>query len=48
MLKYLYPDKNKWNTDVSTHIEALVNEYLPDISLKHIGFPKNWKELLKA
>ncbi len=48
MLKYLYPDKNKWNNDVSVRIEALVDEYLPDISLKHIGFPDNWKELLKA
>lgn len=48
MLKYLYPDKNKWNNDVSVRIEALVDEYLPDISLKHIGFPENWKELLKA
>lgn len=46
MLKYLYPDKEQWNTQVSTHIEALVEEYLPDISLVHIGFPENWKELL--
>lgn len=48
MLKYLYPDKSKWNSSVSISIEALVDEYLPDISLKHIGFPENWKELLKA
>lgn len=48
MLKYLYPDKNKWNSSVSIDIETLVDEYLPDISLKHIGFPENWKELLKA
>lgn len=46
MLKYLYPDKLKWNNEISTAIEALVEEYLPDISLKHIGFPENWKELL--
>lgn len=48
MLKYLYPDKSKWNSSVSISIEALIDEYLPDISLKHIGFPENWKELLKA
>ena len=48
MLKYLYPDKGKWNSSVSISIEALVDEYLSDISLKHIGFPENWKELLKA
>lgn len=48
MLKYLYPDKKKWNSDISVRIEKLIDEYLPDISLKHIGFPENWKELLKA
>ena len=48
MLKYLYPDKNKWNNEVSVNLESLIEEYLPDISLKHIGFPENWKELLKA
>lgn len=48
MLKYLYPDKDKWNNEVSIALESLIEEYLPDISLKHIGFPENWKELLKA
>ena len=48
MLKYLYPDKSKWNSSVYISIETLVDEYLPYISLKHIGFPENWKELLKA
>lgn len=48
MLKYLYPNKSKWNSSVSISIEALIDEYLPDISLKHIGFPANWKELLKV
>ena len=48
MLKYLYPDKSKWNSSVYISIETLDDEYLPDISLKHIGFPENWKELLKA
>ena len=48
MLKYLYPDKSNWISSVYISIETLVDEYLPDISLKHIGFPENWKELLKA
>lgn len=48
MLKHLYPDKQKWNNDIAVSIETLIEEYLPDISLKHIGFPPNWKELLKA
>lgn len=48
MLKYLYPDKTHWNSKVLIGIETLVKEYLPDISLKHIGFPENWEDLLKA
>ena len=46
MLKQLYPDKEKWDSRVFTNIEALINEYLPDISLIHIGFPNDWKHLL--
>lgn len=46
MLKYLYPDKSVWNARFAIEISALVNEYLPDISLKHIGFPENWNSLL--
>ena len=48
MLKYLYPDKIKWNNNISINIETLVDEYLPDISLKHIGFPETWKKFLKS
>lgn len=48
MLKYLYPDKNFWNTKFVIGIEMLIKEYLPDISLKHIGFPENWEALLRA
>jgi abortive infection bacteriophage resistance protein len=48
MLKYLYPDKQRWNSHILVEIETLVTEYLPDISLKHIGFPSDWKNILKA
>lgn len=48
MLKYLYPDKNVWNAKFVIEIETLIKEYLPDISLKHIGFPENWEELLRV
>ena len=48
MLKYMYPDKHIWNTKFVIRIETLVKEYLPDISLKHIGFPKNWEEQLRV
>jgi abortive infection bacteriophage resistance protein len=48
MLKYLYPDKQRWNSHILVEIETLVTEYLPDISLKHIGFPSDWENILKA
>lgn len=48
MLKYLYPDKEIWNNRFVNEIETLINEYQSDISLKHIGFPVNWKELLRV
>jgi abortive infection bacteriophage resistance protein len=48
MLKYLYPDKQRWNSNVFIEIDTLISEFLPDISLKHVGFPANWKELLKV
>ncbi|MDD3142345.1 MAG: Abi family protein [Lachnospiraceae bacterium] len=46
MLKLLYVDNEKWNSNVVTGIEALIEEFEEDIFLKHIGFPTNWKELL--
>jgi abortive infection bacteriophage resistance protein len=48
MLKYLYPNAQEWNGRILGELEALIEEYLPDISLKHIGFPqKQWQELLR-
>ena len=46
MLKHLYPDIKHWNNHIVTGIEALIQEYQSDISLKHIGFPNNWEEIL--
>ncbi|MCC8196522.1 MAG: Abi family protein [Ruminococcus sp.] len=46
VLKELYPMKNRWNSNVAAEISALVDEYSEDISLRHIGFPENWRELL--
>lgn len=48
MLKYLYPDKNEWKSRFIAELEALIEEYASDISLKHIGFPDNWRELLNT
>ena len=46
MLKFLYPDPNKWNQEVLPSISALFEEYRGDIELEHIGFPDNWDKLL--
>lgn len=48
MLKNMFPDREIWNSRFATEIETLINEYLPDISLRHIGFPENWNDLLFA
>lgn len=48
VLKYLYPDQSAWNRTFRTEIAALIEAYLPDISLSHIGFPENWYALLSA
>lgn len=47
MLKYLYPNRQEWARRILPELEALVEEYLPDISLRHIGFPENWQQLLE-
>ncbi len=47
MLKKLYPDREKWNSKPLIELKVLIEEYSTDISLKHIGFPQNWEEILK-
>lgn len=46
MLRWLFPDKEKWNTGVLTELKALIEAYEQDISLNHIGFPTEWEALL--
>lgn len=46
VLKYLYPVPEKWGSRFVIPLKALIEEYDNDISLKHIGFPKNWEFLL--
>lgn len=48
MLKFLYPDRDRWNYEVFPAIAALIGEYHGDIFLEHIGFPQNWEDLLLA
>lgn len=46
VLKNLYPTPQKWNTKFVEPLKAMFEQYEGDISLKHIGFPQNWEELL--
>ena len=47
MLKLLYINKARWNTDFVLSLNALIIEYRNDICFAHIGFPENWQELLE-
>ena len=42
VLKLLYPDKDEWNNSFLVELNSIVEEYEHDISLKHIGFPRDW------
>ena len=46
VLKYLYPSPDKWHSKFVIPLKAIIEQYDKDISLKHIGFPENWEELL--
>ena len=45
-LRALYPNKEKWNHQILTALEALFEEYSGVINLYHIAFPADWKEQL--
>lgn len=47
VLKFLYFDAEKWNSLFLPNLEALVEEYSSTIDLNLIGFPKEWKLLLR-
>lgn len=47
MLKYLYPNRGRWEDEVLIDLTALVEEYQDSIKLNHIGFPDNWISLLE-
>lgn len=47
MLKLMFPDKTKWNTEFVDPLKKLIEEYQSDISLRHIGFPDDWEVQLK-
>ncbi len=45
-LKFLFPDKNEWESRIMTELRALMEEYGEDISLSHIGFPEDWEKMI--
>jgi abortive infection bacteriophage resistance protein len=48
VLKTLYPDKEGWDREVFEPIQSLLIGYQSDVKLRHIGFPKNWREMLNS
>lgn len=42
-LMSLYPNKDKWNSEILPAIRALFEEYHGDINLHHIAFPEDWE-----
>jgi abortive infection bacteriophage resistance protein len=47
-LKALYPDQEKWEQEIYTHICGLFDAYQGAVKLEHLGFPLNWREILKV
>lgn len=45
-LRSLYPDRQKWNTEILPQLSSLIERYQDDISLLHIGFPDDWEKTL--
>lgn len=47
MLKFMYPDHDRWNAEFVKPLVKLVKQYKPYISYDHIGFPYRWKSMLR-
>ena len=46
-LEELYPDSNKWNSEIYQHLVNLIKINSHVIHLDHIGFPLDWEARLK-
>lgn len=46
-LKALYPNRDKWNSEIFPAIKALFEEYHGDINLRHIAFPACWENQIR-
>ncbi|MGN0487866.1 MAG: Abi family protein [Ruminococcus sp.] len=47
VLKFLYHSPEKLSDALIDPLEKLIEEYKDSINLSHIGFPDNWKQILK-
>lgn len=46
-LRVLYPNSEKWNSEILVSLETLFDEYRGDIDLYHLAFPENWIRQLR-
>ena len=46
-LKYLYPERDRWEKDFVKPLIKLVNKYKKSIKMDDIGFPYRWKYYLR-
>ena len=47
-LKNLHLDSERWNQEVLEPIDALIDRYGDSITLWHIGFPTDWRNVLSS
>ena len=43
----MYSDHEEWTNYIVPELSALFEEYSDVIQLQNIGFPENWKDILK-
>lgn len=46
MLKWMYPEPERWNTDILRPLRRLLRKYKDSIDLKDLDFPYYWKSML--
>ncbi|MCL2547856.1 MAG: Abi family protein [Symbiobacteriaceae bacterium] len=46
VLKWLYPDRDRWNSEFVTQLDDLIRSYSKSILLSHKGFRNSWRNEL--
>lgn len=47
IMNFFYPDKSEWLNNFVEPLCEMINKYKSYIELNHIGFPKNWFDILR-